>query len=1759
MQGSSKIYTTIAWDPMPSVYILGGPWILGPPGAGSAAGEYFKRTYTGINSHTYVAFTFKLWYFDDWKGVDDEAALIWYIDSTQMTGPKINYYNDFWSYEGGLNTESMGSQAEDCGFVHIKAGTAHTGSTMTFKITGRLTDEQANERFGFRELSFIFSSISDPGLTTCHLSDELALHDGFVMYYDRCQCDMNQIESSTCSSCPARWKYCWSSSVCLQCDDGLYWSGTDCCHQYCKTCTGTTSDVCPTCHSDYYNYGNNTCKTTCPSPFKVQTVGDQQMCNKPCDSGKFYFAANDTCLASCPSPLASSTDMVNGIKYCYNPCSSETLFLYKNGSCFGTCPVPLVSRSEPNVLYCFNPCSNPANQYLYINRSCLTTCPLPLLSRTEPDVKYCYDPCSATEQFLYTDSTCMNNCQSPLAFRNEPDVQYCFNPCLNPSTDHLFTNVSCLPSCPAPLASRQDPGVKYCYNPCPIPAHQYLYLNGTCLPTCHSPLSIRLEPGVQFCENPCPSPSTEYLYANGTCSEDCYTPLVMKTESDVMYCMNPCGTDTVYLHMNGSCLQDCVSPLIERSEPGTKYCFTPCSGTQYLFTNETCVDDCLPPLASKTESGIAYCYNPCASDTLFLYPNGSCHETCPYPLANRSEPGVKFCYNPCPSPSIDYLYENGTCSEDCFPPLVTKTESYVMYCMNPCGTDTVFLYPNGSCLEDCPYPLVNRSEPGTLYCWNPCLDPSTDFLYSNQSCFDSCPAPLAQKLESGINYCFNPCPDPVNDFLYTNGSCYENCSYPLANRSEPDVQYCYNPCSAGEYLYANGTCSGQCNNPLVVKIEPDVMYCVNPCSTDTLYLYANLSCFEDCPSPLVAKNEPGVNYCFNPCDDPAVEYLYTNGSCYENCSYPLANRSEPDVQYCYNPCLPDEYLYSNQTCSTECPPPLVSRSEPDVDYCFNPCPDPIADFLYTNGSCLSTCPSPLYMRTESGVKYCYNPCPTEKKYLYPNGSCLANCPSPLLDRSEPGVFYCYLPCAEPNIYWYANGSCMPNCTSPYQQIAWSGVTQCLAPCKDPSYFYYEYEKACFSTCGSPYTKEKVEEIKVCYSNLGLDRDTIDKIKDAAETIAEQGAITSGGMKAASALNSANPSSALLAGLSSMLQYIRYMKVNYPPKVETLFMVSADAPISISFDFDIPPGIDAKMDDYPLPYNFDKYDINSNFVRNMWDMMGSFLASVIAIFGLMVVTKLVKRCPTIKAIFQKVLAIAKWNIPAMTLYSSSGDILFYASLHINVLHLDDITSIICFLVLLLMVGLTILLWFLTLQIVRDFKKVKNFHEPISLEESGFKDKWQDYELLYAESEEESALTFSYMAFFIARGFVFNLTIGCLYEFPLVQVSIINASNFLMFGYLIVCRPLKDLLNLVQVLVNEAMIIVLSVTILILAIMDELNIKGTDTRESLGEAIYFIIKAFNTMGLVFMGIQLLMTLIFAYKAFKYFREKGIKNPLKMLKILAFEEFESEAGLLNANNPLARIMKAGKRQKIRKPPRKDKSVEERQNHTLDLTSTDIHNTSSANLITNHVQRRNNAFKKTSQSILTSNNRGQSQIQTTEIESSEVQSRLEFPFNATPVSSPLRGLHDEATFRFDQSEVMSHQVPTTEEEIRNSLNKSMRKLTLRARSSSPLRRLNIGNTLEGRSLELGASENQDDMMEITLFPESSFAGGVHETSTIDLFADSYNLTKVNEKKTIYDSLRKLKERKNRLKNKEEPEGTNKAWLNKIRKFKEYLRNKKE
>ena len=933
-----------------------------------------------------------------------------------------------------------------------------------------------------------------------------------------------------------------------------------------------------------------------------------------------------------------------------------------------------------------------------------------------------------------------------------------------------------------------------------------------------------------------------------------------------------CDTGTTMSPANSGICTGCDSSCLTCNGVGSSMC-TSCATGKYLSSGScfSCDSSCLT--CNPAGGGTSVCTS-CASGKYLS--SGAC-SPCDSSCSVCSGAGRTACTS-CQSPLV--LSQGSCCDASC------KT------CGGPTSTDctscaTGKYFSGGAC-----FPCDSSCKTCNGGSSSECTSCDSGEYLSSGSCYP-CDSSCKTCNAAGCTSCDSP------KFL-SSGACIQ-C----------DLSYCLTCTSAGPTAcatcaskkYLSGTSCQDCDN-----ICAECSGASDRCTSCIAgyYNYWNGSCLTNCPFPLSGSTVGGQDSCEFPCSSSS-DYLYWDGTCSSSCPSPYISEVQGTYlqrKFCWFPCKSNEYLYWNGSCLAQCLYPLTQTTDSTgAKFCGNPCGSS-GDYLYSNQSCLSTCPSPLSVVANPGVQYCTSSCGSAS-YLYENKTCMGSCLSPFVKRFEPNAQFCDRPC-DPDIFWFRNASCIASCPAPYVQTTYSGILQCLPPCKD-SEFFYEFEKECSPQCESPFKVKYADIIKVCYSDVQISLAETTKVQDAAASIQSQGDMASGGMKAAGAMNSGSPASALLAGLSSMLQYIRYMKINYPPKVQMLFLVSTGDPISLGFNFDVPESIAKELDDNRLPDVFEKYKINSNFVSNLWDSLMTLLI-VLIVIGVLSAFKFVvpeKRYPRISIVLSKVLGAMKWNVPIMMVCSSSGDIFFYASLQIRTSPLDSFSSIICFCVSLLMMMVVFVILAIGFKILWNFKR--------QAANPNWADEWKGYEILYEEYEEKSIWSLSYMILFIIRGIIFNFTLANLFNFPLLQCIIINVTNLMMLGYLLYLRPLKKLLNLVQLFVNEGLVNIIGVSIIILAIMDKAGINGQATRVSVGDAIYFVIKVFNTFGLVFMGLALLLFLVSLYKIWRHLKAQNITSPMKIFKAMILGEVVKQESEQNpTSGPL-------KRTRIRKPPRK------------------------------------------------------------------------------------------------------------------------------------------------------------------------------------------------------------------------------------------------
>lgn len=232
----------------------------------------------------------------------------------------------------------------------------------------------------------------------------------------------------------------------------------------------------------------------------------------------------------------------------------------------------------------------------------------------------------------------------------------------------------------------------------------------------------------------------------------------------------------------------------------------------------------------------------------------------------------------------------------------------------------------------------------------------------------------------------------------------------------------------------------------------------------------------------------------------------------------------------------------------------------------------------------------------------------------------------------------------------------------------------MLPCNSSNAYYYEESGNCNFTCSAPDVAVQNMYYKICQtapiaptvptvpgnreketSEVGESGESGQK---AAETVSAGTKAMTIGVTVVSLIGSANPATFGLSAFVKMLPYLRYMKINYPSRLEIMLDNLNSTLISFGFGPVMSQRTQNKFTKYPLPGKFERYGLHSNFIVNYWQNMTSLLILLGAIVVLEVLCKIAKNRRSLDYAFTRLRKILKWNFVLMVVCSNMDGVILY---------------------------------------------------------------------------------------------------------------------------------------------------------------------------------------------------------------------------------------------------------------------------------------------------------------------------------------------------------------------------------------------------------------------------------------------------------------------------------------------------------------------
>lgn len=351
-------------------------------------------------------------------------------------------------------------------------------------------------------------------------------------------------------------------------------------------------------------------------------------------------------------------------------------------------------------------------------------------------------------------------------------------------------------------------------------------------------------------------------------------------------------------------------------------------------------------------------------------------------------------------------------------------------------------------------------------------------------------------------------------------------------------------------------------------------------------------------------------------------------------------------------------------------------------------------------------------------------------------------------------------------------------------------------------------------------------------------------------------------------------------LEQILQYPKYLLIEYPTRLQYLYNQPDFQLFSIPYISDIPNGLENKINEYSIPEKFDDYGNSSSFLVNFWGSLTTLVIILVFILLASLADYFTVSNKLLHPHSKKIKFTLKWNYIIAIFTGCFCDIALFTSLEMRTLHfenaLDWISFFLCILINLAVIAVLVKVAL----VIRSFAHVKAKSESPSQLET-FKEQMKSFKVIFEGFKDQTFKQQSYFLLFILRFYLFYAVIGYLFEHPLVQAIFVNIIGIATLLYLGFVRPFKEKLDFIVSLAQETILEIVHVCVFLFALGDRVDFGSSNFRVTLGDIVIGCNGAFMIVSLIY---SFIMTLVLAKDVYLLISKKFCKQRGKSNKIWA-----------------------------------------------------------------------------------------------------------------------------------------------------------------------------------------------------------------------------------------------------------------------------------
>jgi len=382
-----------------------------------------------------------------------------------------------------------------------------------------------------------------------------------------------------------------------------------------------------------------------------------------------------------------------------------------------------------------------------------------------------------------------------------------------------------------------------------------------------------------------------------------------------------------------------------------------------------------------------------------------------------------------------------------------------------------------------------------------------------------------------------------------------------------------------------------------------------------------------------------------------------------------------------------------------------------------------------------------------------------------------------------------------------------------------------------------------------------------------------------EMISTVSGVSSAGATAVTVVASGGAMGILFGVLHKLLGYIKYLDIAYSPKLASVLDSWNSELISLHVMPDLPEVLQEQLISKPIPVIFVKREIAPTFLENFWEEMIFLFVAIVCYISFTLLVQIFSKQGKSKILLKifKYVRLSILNYFISQVYFSLGDIVTFFTLNVKFFKNGTLTAFMSLLLafICLIFGAGFLIFhFLILKGLNNFTS----SQLGTNKKEKFLKKYQEFEILFEQWNENSSLKSAYLFLFTLRDIGLNIVISNLYEHPLIQASLFVGMTSAFLLYLILKRPFKKLSENLQQISLEIIVVIIFTFVLLMKSLETTN-EWETRNQRLGDVVVILAIIFNFASLVFVIFQTACIIYEYYLRLKAWKEKRL-NSMKVL---------------------------------------------------------------------------------------------------------------------------------------------------------------------------------------------------------------------------------------------------------------------------------------